>query len=238
MKKFRLRTHKKPVTVIIPLESEGPIELFITGYDPASPRTEYFSRKIEINGSDEVQFNCPQSPNILKVVIWSAGSGQFSAPGINFVDLGNINNFIDQDSYADVRFIEKFARVAGRFPARRTYRHKKAHFRIEYLPVIRKDDGSPHPTPARIHTTYPIIQVSKRHFDEMTVPARIAILLHEYSHNFLNYNQDSEFEADENAMAMYSQLSYPRLEAVYAFTNVMPDTDTNVQRVENIMSEL
>ena len=127
---------------------------------------------------------------------------------------------------------------AGRLPARRTYRDRKVRFRIEYLPVIRKDDGSPHPTPARIHVKHPVIQVSKKHFDEMTVPARIAILLHEYSHNFLNYNQDSEFEADENAMNLYTDLSYPRLEAVYAFTNIMPDTDVNVQRVENIISEL
>ena len=72
----------------------------------------------------------------------------------------------------------------------------------------------------------------------MTIPSRIAILLHEYSHNFINQNQDNEIEADSNAMDIYSNLGYPRLEAVYAFANIMPDTDTNVKRVSNIIREV
>ena len=238
MKKFRLLTRKKPVQVVIPLESKEPVELFIIGYDPRSPNTEYFSRRIEINGEDEVEFNCPQSPNILKVIIWSTGSGKFTVPGINYFPLDTINNFIESASQPDTRFIEKFSRRAGRLPANRFYRHRGAHFKIHYLPVIRNDKGKEHPTPARIHVTLPIIQVSKKHFKKMTVPARIAILLHEYSHNFMNYDQDNEFEADENAMDMYTQLRYPKLEAIYAFTNVMPDTDTNVARVQNIKRQL
>ncbi len=237
MKTFLLKTRKKPIQVIVPLESDGPVELFITGYDPRSPRTEYFSRRIEINGSDEVEFNCPQSPNRLKVIIWSAGNGKFTVPGIDFQPLNN-NNFIGGDINPDIKFIENFARKAGRLPARRTYTGKNARFKIQYLPVIRKDDGSKHPTPARIHVSLPVIQVSKKHFNKMTVPARIAILLHEYSHNYINYNQDNEYEADENAMDIYTDLKYPRMEAIYAFTNVMPDTDTNVARLQNIKRQL
>lgn len=238
MKKFQFRTRKRPVKVIIPLESEGPVELFIVGYDPVSPKTEYFARKIEIYGEDQVEFNCPQSPNILKVIIWSSGNGKFTVPGIKIVEPDFQNNFIGQDISPDLKLIENFARRAGRFTPRRTYVGKNARFKIELLPVIRKDNGDPHPTPARIHVSRPIIQVSKRSFDKMTVPSRIAILLHEYSHNFINYNQDNELEADENGMMLYKNLGYPRLEAVYAFANIMSDTDVNYQRVSNIIREV
>ena len=238
MKQYRFRTRKKPVKVVIPLESEGAVELFITGYDPANPKTEYFSRKIQINGSDQVEFNCPQSPNILKVIIWSAGNGKFTVPGIKIAKPDNRNNFIGQDIYHDVKFIESFARRSGRLTPRRTYSANKSKIKIEFLPVIRQDNGKPHPTPARIHVKHPVIQVSKKAFDKMTVPSRVAILLHEYSHNFINHNQDNEVEADSNAMEMYSHLGYPRLEAVYAFANIMSDTDTNVQRVSNIIREV
>lgn len=238
MKTFRFQTRKKPVQVVIQLESEQPVELFITGYDPRSPRTEYFSRRIEINGEDQVEFNCPQSPNILKVIIWSAGNGKFAVPDIKIHSLNNVNNFTESGRQSDVAFIEKFARRSGRLHPYYFYKHKGARFKIHYLPVIRKDNGDPHPTPARIHVSLPIIQVSKKHFNKMTVPQRVTILLHEYSHNFMNFDQDSEFEADENAMNMYTQMKYPRLEAIYAFANVMPDTDTNVARVKNLTRRL
>ena len=237
LKKYLLRTRKEPTTVIVPIITKEQTEIFITGYDPASYKTEYFSRKIVVDGSDKVEFNCPQTPRRLKIIIWSTGNKKFTIPSIQVYPSDKFNNF-SEDEKPDIAFIERFARVAGRLPARRMYTFKGANFKIQVLPVIRRDDGSEHPTPARIHESLPLIQVSKKHFDKMTIPQRVAILGHEYSHNFINYNQDSEHEADSNMVELYQKLGYPNIEAVYAFSNVMSDTDTNYDRVGNIINLL
>jgi hypothetical protein len=238
LKKFILRTRRKPVTVIVPLITKEPVEIFITGYDPASPKTEYFSRKILVDGTDKVEFGCPQSPRKLKIIIWSTGDKKFTIPQIQVEPLSLSTRNFTEDVKPDIRLIENFSRRAGRLPARRTYSAKGAKFKIQYLPVILRDDGTEHPTPARIHTSLPLIQVSKKHFDKMTVPQRVAILTHEYSHNFINIDQDNEMEADDNMVSLYEELGYPKLEAVYAFANIMSDTDTNYNRVGNIINSL
>jgi len=239
LQKFILQTRKKPVTVIIPIITRDETEIFITGYDPASPKTEYFSRRIDVNGTDKVEFNCPQSPRKLKIIIWSTGDKKFTIPQIQVVPFNReFRNFSDSENAADIKLIENFARRSGRYRSRRMYSSKGSNFRIQLLPVIRQDNGKEHPTPARIHTTLPLIQVSKKHFDKMTIPQRVAILTHEYSHNFINMDQDSEIEADNNMMDLYERLGYPRLEAVYAFANVMSDTDVNHNRVSNIINSI
>lgn len=237
LQKYILRTNKKPVTVIVPFITKEPVEIFITGYDPASPKTEYFSRRILVEGSDKVDFNCPQSPRRLKVIIWSTDNKKFTVPSIEVNPFSRMLNFSEDESH-NIKFIERFSRIEGRLAPRRIYTFPGAKFKIQLLPVILKDDGTEHSTPARIHTTLPLIQVSKKHFDKMTIPQRIAILGHEYSHNFVNMDQDSEVEADSNMVEIYEQLGYPKLEAVYAFANVMNDTDINYERVGNIINRL
>ena len=237
LQKFTFQTNRKPVTVAVPIITMGYASIYITGYDPFNPNTEYFSRHIDVDGTDRVEFNCPQSPNQLKIIIWSDNGAKFTIPKIELTPL--VRNFnMTEDEKRDVLLIETFSRRAGYIPARRSYVASGSKFKIEYLPVIRRDNGSEHPTPARIHTELPLIQVSKKHFNKMTIPQRVAILCHEYAHNFMNRNQDDEIEADNNMVFLYEGLGYPRMEAVYAFANVMNDTNINVKRVDNIIKKL
>lgn len=235
LKKYILQTRKRPVKVVIPIITKETADIFITGYDPTSPKTEYFSQKLVVSGTDKVELNCPQSPRRLKIIIWSGDNKKFTIPSIQVYPFSRSLNFT-QDTNPDIKFIERFSRISGRLPARRTYRGKGSNFKIQLLPVIRRDDGSEHTTPARIHESLPLVQVSKKHFDRMTIPQRVAILGHEYSHNFINYNQDSEKEADSNMKEIYEELGYPKLEAVYAFANVMGDTDVNYDRLGTLIN--
>ena len=237
MKVFNLPTRKRPLIITVPLISDEEVEVFIVGYDPASPNTEYFSRRIEFSGNDQVNFQCPQTPRRLKIMAWSKGTGKFEISKISVSPL-IIQDLFTEDEKKDIEFIESFSRRCGRLPARRFYYHKGASFRIQYLPVIRTDTGKEHATPARIHTELPLMQVSKKHFIKMTIPQRVAILTHEYSHNYINMDQDSEFEADSNMVDLYEDLGYGKLEAVYAFANVMSDTDVNYSRLNNIINQL
>lgn len=237
MKKLKLSTRKKSVTVEMELSSDRPVELYIVGYDALSNNTEYFTRRITFQGDEIVFFECPQTPKVLSIIAWGRKGDEFEISDIEMTpmqrDLSHFGAILP-----DIKLIEAFARRAGRLPARGAYKSKGSNFKIQYLPVIRKDNGDPHPTPARIHVSKPLVQVSKRHFRRMSIPQRVAILTHEYSHNFVNGNKDSEMEADANMVQMYDALGYGKLEAVYAFANVMSDTDTNYSRLLNIQNRL
>ena len=52
---------------------------------------------------------------------------------------------------------------------------------------------------------------------------RMAILLHEFSHFYLNDRMEDETEADLNGLLIYLALGYPRIEAYQSFFN-------NIQR--------
>jgi hypothetical protein len=221
----------------MPFQTDEEVEIYVIGYDPLSQNTEYFTRRILVNGEDVVYFQCPQTPTTLRIIAWSKGTGKFTIPKVDMVPMER-NLKIMGEHLPDILFIENFARRCGRFPARRTYTGDGAKFKIQLLPVIRHDNGQKHVTPARIHTQLPLIQVSKSHFDRMSIPQRVAILTHEYSHNFINYDEDSEFEADSNMLDLYQGLGYGKLEAVYAFANVMSDTDTNYDRLMEIQNQL
>ena len=238
MKVFKVRTNKKPVAISLSVHSDKGAQVYVIGYDPVNPKTEYFTRFIEVKGTKNDEFNCPQSPKSIKVIAWSKNRREFKLSDMQVRPLQERLNATGIDRHPDIRFIEVFSRRVGRLPARRTYTHPKASFKIQLLPVIYNDAGREHTTPARIHIKHPIIQVSKKHFDSMSIPQRVAILAHEYAHNFINADQDCEFEADANMTEIYDELGYGRLEAVYAFANIMSDTDMNYNRLSNISKNL
>jgi predicted Zn-dependent protease len=70
----------------------------------------------------------------------------------------------------------------------------------------------------------------------MTIPERVIILLHEVAHNFISYDQDDEVEADQHAIQLYNELGYPKIEAINAFGEIMSDTDTNYERMLNLIN--
>ena len=49
---------------------------------------------------------------------------------------------------------------------------------------------------------------------------RMAILLHEYSHYYLNKNPSNEVEADLNGLKLYLELGYPKIDIYNVFLNV------------------
>lgn len=63
---------------------------------------------------------------------------------------------------------------------------------------------------------------------------RMAILLHEFSHYYLNNDMSNEVEADLNALLIYLGLGYPRIDAFNVFIGVFKNTPTeqNAQRIE------
>ena len=103
------------------------------------------------------------------------------------------------------------------------------------MPTI-EEDGVEQTTPARIDIDTGIIEISKKQYLDFTVPNRLAILLHEFSHVYLNDNVDDEVEADLNGLLIYLGLGYPRIEAfeVFAKTFLNAPSDLNKMRYDKI----
>ena len=112
------------------------------------------------------------------------------------------------------------------------YYSDDAQFFIKYLPNITDANGGIVPTPARIDAGSGIIEVSQDYFIGWTVPMRLAILIHEFSHVFLNLNPSDETESDLNSLLIYLALGYPRIEAHEAWIETFEGapTDGNLDR--------
>lgn len=236
---YQVITAYNPVVIKVEVESANKIDLAIIGYDPFKINTVYFRRDKTFQGIEKLDFPCPQSPRKLKIVIFDRAEGEksysktFKVLSFKVEKLKTNRHLISQKDIVNVEFIEQFSKKAGYLLANRQYKSKDGLV-IDYLPSIRMPDGSLNPTPARIHKTNDSIQVSKKHFMRMTIPMRITILLHEYSHNYKNITQDLEYEADYNAMEIYTQLGYPDIEAFYAFSKIFKDNDDSVERLRSI----
>jgi hypothetical protein len=230
METYLSKTKRLPCAVKFAINTDGSqVPIYFIGYDPINPNTLYFRSRFLISGEDEVVLNCPQSPILLKILVWSENDEPFECHA-NVVPLD-----VPAPTDPVIIFIERFARRAGRLRPG-LYSADNVPFKIQLMRNIYTDDGNIHSTPARISTERPLIQVSKTKFNEDTIPERIIILLHEYSHNFKNSDQDNELEADQNALETYNNLGYPKMEAVNAFGDIMDDTDNNAQRMLNLIS--
>ena len=105
------------------------------------------------------------------------------------------------------------------------------HFIVDYYNQIVDWQSTwlPLTTPARVGHTSGIIEVSRKHFLTYTVPMRILILLHEFSHKYLNHKigraTSDEVAADINALYIYLAHGFPDLEAHQAFLYVFKDAN-------------
>jgi hypothetical protein len=137
-------------------------------------------------------------------------------------DIKDINDIATR-SFVD--FAQRFSFNASYLEDKKTYQSGDGKYLIEYVPeIISAKTGRTLKTPARISKMNGRIQVSKQLFMDYTVPMRMAILLHEYSHFYKNGNMDDEIEADLNGLLVYLALGYPRIEGYNAFLEVFMET--------------
>lgn len=223
---FRYKTDFKPKIIFLGIEIlKVPITLEVAVYDHKRPNTSFYARKEDFikNEKTYYEIKLPLVNDEISLAIFTR------SPQININDYVKITQLyikdmdyqrpnFDKETNSFIKFIEEFSLQAGYLPSNYKFYSDDGEYVIHYLPYIPTDNGGIHVTPARIHITENFIEVSKLHFEKKTVPRRIAILLHEISHNYINQDQDDEEEADENAAKIYLALNYPKTEFVYAFS--------------------
>ena len=196
--------------------------------DPSQANTYFTKRTKEINGVQELFVRMPLAPSTASIVIYNQKNGNlpsgqddsFKVLSIKKEELDitlpktKMNTFSVRNF---VSFAQKFAFNCGWYTTPRDFYSSVGSYKIEYLPFIINAKGEKMSTPARISTKNGRIQVSAESFRDFTIPMRMAILLHEFSHYYLNSDISNEVEADLNGLTIYLGLGYPIKEAYAAF---------------------
>lgn len=241
--KFRVVTNYEELSLAIRVTTRLPIKVFIKVYDQEQPKIILTDRYKTIRGTETFYVRMPLTGKTSIVEVTDEYENNMGTPSGN-INVESIEKYaLERQSlrgyalstFSFIDFAQRFSFNAPYLTQDKTYRSNDGYFMIEYFNTI-TDGQRELTTPARISKSTGIIQVSKKLFDEYTVPMRVAILLHEYSHFNLNSNINDEIEADLNGLTIYLSLGYPRIEGYQAFLEVFKDSPSrqNKNRYEVI----
>jgi hypothetical protein len=244
---FSIPCNGLPFTLIVGIKTNKPENICLTAKDYHKQNTYYISRKGMVNGYKEYELKFPQTPKLLVFSIFNLDKGNFpnneddSFKIVKF-EAENCKTYPlwgDKDVFNFVKFAKEFSANAsvlssGDFKPS-IYRSDDGKFCIDYYNKIRdRKSGRFVSTPARIGHQTGIIEISKSDFEKYTVPMRMVILLHEFSHKYMNpkVNREisDEIAADINALNIYLSLGYPDIEAQYAFLRVFKGANNSLNK--------
>lgn len=252
------------MTLVISVYSDVPQNIKLVVEDSDQRNTVLASRSQVVEGNYDFYVRMPLCRKFVTINLYNDdnGSSSFDYLGCQKTELVKRIDIIDMDdAYLQeaIVFFSRFCYHAGVL-AINDPRNPRAlymsdgnpedgqdgengtpNYYIKYLPVIKDINEATGKmeeltTPSRISDTG-LIEVSQKYFVDYSVPMRMAILLHEYSHVFVNQNPDSESEADMNSLVLYLGLGYPRSELGEAWYQTFSnyDTEENNQRMDDIV---
>ena len=234
-------------SLLITIQSKGNKIVRIWAEDKGKKNSKYADRLIEINGSRSIYFSFPISPKNLKICIVNIDDIKDKDFQVTLLEtkLRDFNIWMDEDTIDFLGLSLPFSQVCGfeyATPKGRIFTNKDKKFKIKFMDVIRDyPSGAIMKTPARIGHKSGRIEVSKAAFDKYTIPMRMAILLHEFSHVFknpkINLEISNEIGADINALYVYLGLGFSKIDAITVYANVFLKAQTkgNVERMRKIM---
>ena len=247
---------KLPCMFKVKVDTDGLKLIGIAVCGTSKPYTYYTFFKIKVKGSRVIDIRLPVCPKEGFIRIWNAGSkspeGQeqgFKIAGIKKLPLPLDTNIADSKN----KSVKNFVQLAKEFAQEATYLSTKTNdgdrsiyksddgkFTIHFVDEIVGKDGKPRKTSMRVNNKTGVMEVAKKYIVNYTVPERIAILLHEFSHFYVNKVHSDEFEADMNALMIYCGMGFPRQEGGTAFYKVFYRTpsDMNIERMKKIMKFL
>jgi hypothetical protein len=226
----RIDLNEKPTKLKIVIRTFQKEKIWIKVRDANRKNTFYTKRYAFINGVEEFFVLMPQSPMEALVIVYNDENGklrndksfQFNVQALPYDDLKPFK--FSKKTTAFIKFAQEFSDESGYLSSSEkgdTYKSNNGRFRIDYFDVIRNQRSRKVvSTPARISQINGRIEVSAKQFRKYTIPMRMAILLHEYSHYYLNKTPSSEIQADLNGLNIYLKLGYPKIDIYNVFLNV------------------
>jgi len=241
----KLTLNEQPTKLKIVIETKFKEKIWIQVRDANRKNTYYTKRYGFVDGKEEFVVLMPQAPMEAIVMVFNDNNGMirndssfkvsevvatpYKVPRYNF----------SKKTQAFVKFAQEFSDACGYLsssPQGDVYMSNNGKYRIDYFDQIRNVNGVVLKTPARISQVNGRIEVSAEQFRGMTIPMRMAILLHEYSHFYLNKNPSNEVEADLNGLNIYLKLGYPKIDIYNVFLNVFKTapSEPNKRRFEKL----
>lgn len=244
---YRIPTRYEEFTLLIKVRTTKPEKIHLNISDEGQRNTVFTDRWKTVNGDCSFFVRMPISGKSALIDIYNEKYGKRSKQdetSFEIIDIKKLPlekkldavDFTNNNLKSFIKFCTKFCFNAGVLSSG-TYKSDDGKFSIEYVPtIISSKSGKELQTPARISKTSGTIQVSQKKFIFDTIPMRMAILLHEYSHFYVNQDINNESEADLNGLLIYLGLGYPRFEAHEAFLKTFIDTpsEQNKERYEKI----
>lgn len=227
-----------PIEYRLLIATDRPRKVGIIAIDKNNEQTMYTKRWNTVKGKQEFFVKLPQSPKEVEFKIFDIRSKQKSSDGIKVLSFEplplshNINAIgLENDDIVNfIEFAQEFCERAS-YISPGIYVSNNGKFVIKYMDVIRDNISNTEiTTPARINVGTGQIQISKKIFTKYTIPGRMAIILHEFSHVYLNKKSANESEADLNAAKIYLGLGYPRVELLNVWANVFYKADNQGNR--------
>ena len=215
--------------------------------DLGKKNSKYVDREIVVDGKRTIYFSLPVSPKKLFIGVLNCENPKDKDFSVQLIEdkLPTYNIWQDENTKDFLNLAVHFSQVCGFEQASdsgRLYKTDNGKFNIKFFNIIRDHlSGKVFNTPARIGHNTGIIEVAKAKFDGYTIPMRMIILLHEFSHKYKNpkigLEISNEIGADINALYIYLGLGFSKIDAICVFANVFlrAQTKGNVERMRKIM---
>jgi hypothetical protein len=238
----KIVTKFAPISLEVKVKTLSPMKLHLKVTDSSDKTRVFTNRYNTVKGEETFVVRMPLSPETATVSVFSEKTGRNASedaekkhfeivsvkkiPLERRLDLSDIGN---ARLRSFVAFAQKFAFNLGSLTPQ-VYSSDDDNYFIKLSPTIKGRDGRILNTPARIGSKSGVIEVSKEKFEVMTIPMMIAILMHEFSHFYLNDKMSDETEADLNGLLIYLGLGYPRIEAYQAFLETFKGTPSQLNK--------
>jgi hypothetical protein len=223
MANITVHTKGRPCSVGLKLKVSNECTLRVIAFNPKMPRVVFYDREFTGKGDEKMDIKLPiSSPTVdIKVICDNGAKVEISK-----VKKSLLTQYTPCYSkhIEFIRFAESICKIFPYIP-NGVYKSEKGKYTIEIYENI-PDSG----TPARIHNSTGVIELSKSKMSSNTVAMNMAILLHEYSHFYVNHTLEDEIEADVNALKIYLGRGYPFVESHKAFTEVFSHSDVPLNR--------
>ena len=241
----KITLNEKPTKLKIVIETKFKEKIWIEVRDANRKNTYYTKRYGFVDGKEEFVVLMPQAPVEAVVMVYNDGRGllgndiSFVVSEVKALPYNRPKYNFSKKTQSFVKFAQEFSDECGYLsssPRGDIYMSNNGKYRIDYFDFIRNVNGVVLKTPARISQVTGRIEVSAEQFRAMTIPMRMAILLHEYSHFYLNRNPSNEIEADLNGLNIYLKLGYPKIDIYNVFLNVFKSSpsEPNKKRFQKL----
>ena len=209
--------------------------------------SKYADRIIEVDGKRTIFLSFPVSPRNLFIGCLNSENPKDEDFTFDTIKspLRKYNIYMDSDTKDFVQLALNFSQRCGfDLPplGGNEWRDQNGLYRIKYVPIITDGaTGTPLSTPARIGHSTGTIEISARKFVQYTIPMRMMILLHEFSHKYKNpkigLKISNEFGADVNGLYIYLGMGFSKIDAILVFSKIFlaAQTPQNQQRMRKVM---